>query len=274
MKIPNPIGRNRWLAAGGAAVLVVLLVAVIALLGGDDGTDATTDAAADRPTTTAAADDDSAAGSGDGSDGAEDAPDQQAVEGTTVPPTTTAPPADDPPADDPAATTVPPAAEEAVDDDPSGGGEGANLDQGGVVDESQAQSPPVTLPPGAQGPVTPRPCSPTGPPQRQPAEVDGPSGDGGSWVTVGALQGNCGAAGGSFGTSGVDTRLVFRSDAEQMIVFVDDVDEDDASAGYADLECRASCAGTRILVNRAGTYRLRVQATDGPWVVEIQEYRR
>lgn len=50
--------------------------------------------------------------------------------------------------------------------------------------------------------------------------------------------------------------------------------EPDASAGYADVECRQRCAGNLILVTQSGEYRIRVQATDGPWAVQVQEYRR
>lgn len=122
--------------------------------------------------------------------------------------------------------------------------------------------------------MRPEACRATGPPTIIDTQVDGPSGDGGRWVTVGSLDGNCGASGGAFQTSGVDTRIVFRSDAEQMVVFLDDVDDPDASAGYADVECRQRCAGNLILVTQSGEYRIRVQATDGPWEVQVQEYRR
>jgi hypothetical protein len=134
-------------------------------------------------------------------------------------------------------------------------------------------SPPVTLPPGAQGPVRPEPCDATGPPANPLPFRDGPSGGGRSWVTVARLDGNCGGASSAFGVRGVDTRLLFRSDAEQFLVFLDDLVDVDAAAGYADVECRTPCADEQILTIGQGRYRLRVAATDAPWEVLLQEYR-
>ena len=134
-------------------------------------------------------------------------------------------------------------------------------------------SPPVSLPPGAQGPVRPGPCDATGPPAGPLPFRDGPSGDGRSWVTVARIEGNCGGSSAAFGVGGVDTRLLFRSDAEQFLVYLDDLVEVDAAAGYADVECRTPCADEQILTVGKGRYRLRVAATDAPWEVLLQEYR-
>jgi hypothetical protein len=140
-------------------------------------------------------------------------------------------------------------------------------------EDIEPASPPVTLPPGAQGPVRPEPCDATGPPANPLPFRDGPSGDGGSWVTVARIEGNCGGSSTAFGVRGVDTRLVFRSDAEQFLVFLDDLVDVDAAAGYADVECRSPCADEQILTIGEGRYRLRVAATDAPWEVLLQEYR-
>jgi len=134
-------------------------------------------------------------------------------------------------------------------------------------------SPPVTLPPGAQGPVRPGPCAATGPPANPLPFRDGPSSGGRSWVTVARLDGNCGGSSAAFAVRGVDTRLLFRSDAEQFLVFLDDLVDVDAAAGYADVECRSPCADEQILTIGQGRYRLRVAATDAPWEVLLQEYR-
>jgi hypothetical protein len=90
---------------------------------------------------------------------------------------------------------------------------------------------------------------------------------------VARLDGNCGGSSAAFGVRGVDTRLLFRSDAEQFLVFLDDLVEIDAAAGYADVECRTPCADEQILTIGEGRYRLRVAATDAPWEVLLQEYR-
>ncbi|WCO68279.1 hypothetical protein PO878_06005 [Iamia majanohamensis] len=288
MAKPDLTPTQRRIALGAAAAAVILVVVGLVAVGGDDADDPTASSGT-ASTTTTAPDDDGSTTTEPGADPNSDAG-QSATPTTTEAPTTAAP---DPGAEAPGGGEGDDGADPGGDgsgdgegtgpgtdggtgggggaqprtvDDPPGGGEGANV---GVVDPDDAQSPPVRLPETRD-----EPCASTGPPQIPLPVTDGPSGDGGRWVTVSSVAGNCGARGGSFQTAGVDTRLVFRSDAQQMIVFVDDLDDPDAAAGYADVECRSRCAGTRILVNRGGAFRLRVQATDGPWTVELQEYRR
>jgi hypothetical protein len=99
--------------------------------------------------------------------------------------------------------------------------------------------------------------------------------DGQRWVTVGRLTGVCDAASAPFRLSGIDTRLAWRSDADSFAVFVVDVIRGrEASAGFADGQCAGSCSEGLPVVLPAGEYRLEVQAGDGPWEVEVQEYRR
>ncbi len=154
---------------------------------------------------------------------------------------------------------------------PAGGGEGANVNSGEII---EPESPPVRGTNGPQGPTRSEECPYTGPPTKPLPVTDGPGGDGSRWVTVGSLEGNCGGRTGFFPTTGVDSRLVYRSDAEQMLVFIDEEGNPDGAAGFADVECRSSCANTRIQTFRAGSYRIRVDGTDGPWIVELQELRR
>ncbi len=158
---------------------------------------------------------------------------------STVPPTTTAPPAPPPPP--------------------------------GFSNENPADPKPVPV--GAQGPVAKAPCSNTGPPTIAASSADGPSTDGKQWRTVGSASGNCGGRSDTFRTSGVDTRIVVRSDADQFLAYLEDVNDPASNAGYADVVCRSKCSDQAVLVNPAGAYRLRIEATDGPWVVEVQEYR-
>lgn len=132
---------------------------------------------------------------------------------------------------------------------------------------------PKPAPVGAQGPVTKGSCANTGPPTIAPAIADGPSVDGKQWRTVGSASGNCGGRSDTFRTSGVDTRIVVRSDADQFLAYLENVDDPGSNAGYADVVCRSTCSDQAVLVNPAGAYRLRVEATDGPWLVEVQEYR-
>jgi len=117
-------------------------------------------------------------------------------------------------------------------------------------------------------------CASTGTPQAAPLpSLD--ERDGRRWVTVGRLTGNCDASSGPFRLQGIDTRLVWRSDADSFVVFVvDAVQGREATAGFADGECAGSCSEGQPIVPRAGDYTLEVQAGDGPWEVEIQEYRR
>jgi hypothetical protein len=93
-------------------------------------------------------------------------------------------------------------------------------------------------------------------------------------VTVGELHGSCDGTGPSFHVAGVDTRLVVRSDAPDVTVYVvDDVQGEDATAGFPDGSCTAPCAFEQALVLAAGDYHLRVAAGEGPWEVYVEEYR-
>jgi hypothetical protein len=137
-------------------------------------------------------------------------------------------------------------------------------------------APPVeTTEPPEPEPIEPRPpvqCTPTGGPS-QPAPSDSER-DGRRWVTVGDVAGNCDATSGAFTIRGIDTRLVVRSDADNIVVFVvDAVQGLDASAGFADAQCSGPCSESQTLTLPAGTYYLQVQAGDGPWNVSVQEYR-
>lgn len=99
--------------------------------------------------------------------------------------------------------------------------------------------------------------------------------DGLRWVTVGRLTGSCDASSEPFQLLGVDTRLVWRSDADSFAVFVVDVVQGrDASAGFSDGQCAGPCSETQPIVLVAGRYTLEVQAGEAPWEVEVQEYRR
>jgi hypothetical protein len=95
------------------------------------------------------------------------------------------------------------------------------------------------------------------------------------WVTVQRLTGSCDASSSPFHVRGIDTRLVWRSDADSFAVFVVDARLGrDASAGFADAQCAGSCSESQPLVPVAGDYTLEVQAGAAPWEVEIQEYRQ
>ena len=94
-------------------------------------------------------------------------------------------------------------------------------------------------------------------------------------MTVGQLQGTCNGQSGAFHIRGIDTRLLFRSDADSIAVFMVDAKLGlDATSGYADGECSGQCSENQVLTNRAGDFYLMVQAGDGPWEVVVQEYRR
>jgi hypothetical protein len=138
-------------------------------------------------------------------------------------------------------------------------------------------TPPPVLTPGArraQGPSRAQPCTPTGPPKVTLPVIEGPSGDGGRWVTVAQLSGNCGGQSAPFRLSGQrDTRVVYRSDAAQFLGFIDDIDEPDAAADYAAVDCGTPCADMQDLTDGAGSYRIRVSATDAPWELLVQEYQ-
>ncbi len=104
-----------------------------------------------------------------------------------------------------------------------------------------------------------------------------PSDDGSNgkrWITLVRLSGNCDASSSRVHVKGVDTRLVFRNDADSFYAFVIDAEQGiEGSAGYADAECTGPCSDTQVLVNPEGDYSLRVQAGDAPWEVLLQEYR-
>ena len=102
----------------------------------------------------------------------------------------------------------------------------------GFSDEDPS-APPPNVPVGPQGPVKPAACRPTGPPKIASSLTDLPSSDGKKWVTVGSASGNCGGSSPSFRTTGIDTRIVVRSDADQILVFLDSVTDPGSNAGYA-----------------------------------------
>lgn len=161
---------------------------------------------------------------------------------------------------------------------PGGGGPGAIGGTGGGSPEV------LGGPSGATGgrvdpptPVPPREpvrCATTGTPQA--ASLPPPDErDGRRWVTVGRLAGNCDLSSGRFRLQGIDTRLVWRSDADAFAVFVvDAVGGRDATAGFADGQCAGPCSERQAIVPAPGEYALEVQAGDAPWEVEVQEYRR
>ncbi len=98
--------------------------------------------------------------------------------------------------------------------------------------------------------------------------------DGKRWVTVSRLAGSCDASSPGFRLLGIDTRLVWRSDADSFVAFVvDAVRGTDATAGFADAQCAGPCSDGQAIVPPPGDYNLRVQAGDAPWELEIQEYR-
>lgn len=285
MKLPSFTRRQAALAGAGLAVLLVLLAVLVTQLGGDDTTeDRAQRGRRDRSTTTASGRPDAP---GPGGPAGEEAGTTTSTTTTTGPSSTPAPsaPAPAPSPSSPSPTSRPGrAATPSTTAPDAGGAPGAprpadptspGTDESVGVDGGDPQSPPAQGPAGSQGPVRREPCAATGPPTIASPQTDGPSGDGGSWVTVGSLDGNCGGSSpSSFRTRGVDTRVVFRSDAEQLVVYLVDVDDPDSGAGFADVECRTRCAGSQGLQSRAGTYRIRVDATDGPWTVSVQEYRR
>ena len=93
-------------------------------------------------------------------------------------------------------------------------------------------------------------------------------------MTVGRLDGICNGKSAAFHITGVDTRLLFRSDADSFAVFLVDAKLGlDATSGYSDGDCSGKCSANQVLVDRAGDYYLMVQAGDGLWQVAVQEYR-
>jgi hypothetical protein len=99
--------------------------------------------------------------------------------------------------------------------------------------------------------------------------------DGKRWVTVGQLSGACDRSSAAFHLRGIDTRLVYRSDADSFTVFLVDAKKGlDATAGYADADCAGPCSESQVLVDQAGDYFLQVHAGDAGWQVLVQEYRR
>ena len=267
--------RRRLVAASAVAAVAAAVLIGVAVTGDDGGTDDR--AAGDRASTTVTI---AAATTTTPDDAA--AEDEVAGSTTSAPPTTTTTSASGSGAGTGSSTTE------------AGGGSGGT---GGTGDQTADPSVPTTAPvpaeptpaplpgfsdddpdapappAGPQGPVQPTACTDTGPPVIASSLTDAPSSDGRRWRTVGSASGNCGGGSPSFSTSGVDTRIVVRSDADQFLAFIEEVADPDSNAGYADVVCRTRCSDETILVNGAGTYRLRIQATDGPWVVEVQEYR-
>ncbi|MDQ1396230.1 MAG: hypothetical protein QOG64_1489, partial [Acidimicrobiaceae bacterium] len=136
---------------------------------------------------------------------------------------------------------------------------------------------PVAKPAAAKAPVPlrkPVSCRSAGPPHAAAFPGADPR-DGQEWVTVGSLSGNCDGSSAGFHIRGVDTRLLYRSDADSIAVFLVDAKQGiDATAGFADGECSGPCSINQVLVDPAGDYSLLVQAGDGPWEVLVQEYRR
>lgn len=146
-------------------------------------------------------------------------------------------------------------------------------------DPGQAFSPGIQRsrdPVADPAPVSLRPpvrCTSTGQPSAPPL----PSADeqnGKRWVAAGRLAGSCDASSPTFALRGIDTRLVWRSDAASFVaLLVDAVRGTDASAGFADAQCTGTCSEVQAIVPQAGTYSLRVQAGAAPWEIEVQEYR-
>lgn len=122
--------------------------------------------------------------------------------------------------------------------------------------------------PGATDPSTP----PTSPATTAPGAVDA---SGKRWVQVGVVSGTSNGRSPRFRLAGIDTRLVYRSDAGSLSVFlVDEVQGREATAGFAELDCEQPCAGEMILVSPAGNYHLEVDTSGGAYEVAIEEYRR
>ncbi|MDQ6697839.1 MAG: hypothetical protein M3Z46_10340 [Actinomycetota bacterium] len=92
-------------------------------------------------------------------------------------------------------------------------------------------------------------------------------------MTIASVSGNCGASTAPLTTTGVDTRLVYRSDATDFQVFLVDQSDAASSSGFADAECHTACADVQDVTDPAGRYRLKVVATDAPWEVSLQEFR-
>ncbi len=195
---------------------------------------------------------------------------------TTVPP----PPAPAPPPATPAtpptpATPATPATTGGSATSSSGAGPaprppGPSTTPSGTVPPSSTTRPSSTTP-AASPPADP--CADGGPvttgTRPGPDERDGRR-----WVTVGELRGACDGSGEVFLLRGVDTRLVYRSDAEDLVVYVVDIDDPGDSAGFSDGSCSEPCVHQQPVVLEAGRYRLRVEADDGPWEVFVEEYRR
>jgi len=98
--------------------------------------------------------------------------------------------------------------------------------------------------------------------------------DGYRWVTVGELSGRCDLQSRPFRITNADTRLVFRSDADQLAIFLLDPRELGSLAGFAQTTCAGPCAGSMVLIDKDIDAVLRIQAGDAPWSVRVEQYRR
>lgn len=140
--------------------------------------------------------------------------------------------------------------------------------------------------PGPPGSTSRRVVEPTPVAIRPPVGCDGvgsPTGrplpsaderDGKRWVTAGRRAGRCDASSSTFHLRGVDTRLVWRSDADSFVALMVDASQGtEATAGFADADCTGPCSEAQAIVPAAGDYFLQVQAGDAPWEIEVQEYR-
>ena len=264
--------RPGWVAAA-ALLLVVLLVGAIVLAGRDDGTpsagappapadglraDGAAGGAAGGPTGDPASPPDAGAAPASGGSPASPAPGANTGDGGAVGPGAGGGSAGG------GATT-------GEGGTPGGGGASSGGDgtSGGPAGSSGSSAPdpaPVVLRPPVR-------CVSSGTPSAPP--LPGPDErDGKRWVTVGRLAGSCDATSPAFRLRGIDTRLVWRSDADSFVaLIVDAVRGTDASAGFADAQCIQPCSVNQAIVPAPGDYTLQVQAGQAPWEIEVQEYR-
>jgi hypothetical protein len=247
--------RRRWAFPAGAVLVAgVALVLVVSLTGGDDDDAVLPSAVATTAVT--------------GGPASTGAPSTTAASAPTtgVPSTTSGSPS----SAEAATTAIPttaPAATPTTTADPLSGTEPEpeEADDGAPPDDDGSGDPPPAPPP--------RQCTADTPVRT--GTRPGPDDQGGRrWVTVGELHGACDGTGVSFHVGGIDTRLVVRSDAPDVSVFVvDDREGEDATAGFPDASCSRPCAFEQAVVLRAADYHLRVAAGEGPWEVYVEEYR-